>query len=110
MIRKDYTTTQMLKQYTPPNKSIVRYRPDGIPFTTLPWEATTFMRCYVIKEQSRMYVYVRIVKADEKDFNPYWSTEKTEFDRVIYTKWAMKISLTLECKGRILLTVLNRRR
>jgi hypothetical protein len=86
MIRKDYTTTQMLKQYTPPRKSVERYRPDGIPFTTLPWEATTFMHCYVIKDQSQLSVVLRIVSVGEKDYNPYWSTEKTEFDRVIYTK------------------------
>lgn len=84
MLRKDYTTSQMLKRFQmPPRKSIQRYRPDGTPFTALPWEATTFMHCYVIKEQSQMYVCVRIVKATEKDFNPYWSTEKTEFDRII---------------------------
>lgn len=87
MMRKDYTTSQMLKVYQMPNKiSIQRLRPDGTPFTTLPWEATTFMHCYVIKEQSQMYVYVRIVKADEKDYNPYWSSEKTEYDRVMYIR------------------------
>lgn len=85
MMRKDYTTSQMLKQYQPPSKSMLRYRPDGTPFTTLPWEATTFMHCYVIEEQSQLYVYVRIVKADEKDYN-YWSSEKTEYDRVMYIR------------------------
>ena len=87
MMRKDYTTSQMLKVYQMPNKiSIQRLRPDGTPFTTFPWEATTFMHCYVIKEQSQLYVYVRIVKADEKDYNPYWSSEKTEYDRVMYIR------------------------
>ena len=86
MIRKDYTTTQMVRQFLPARKSIERYRPDGTPFTVLPWEASTFMHCYVMKDQSQLSVYIRIVKADEKDYNPYWSTEKSEFDRIIYAR------------------------
>ena len=86
MLRKDYTTSQMIKQFLPPRKSIEKHRPNGTLNTTLPWDAVTFMYCYVMKEQSHMSVDVCVVTAYEKEYDPYWSTLKTEFDRIIYAR------------------------
>ena len=86
MLRKDYTTSQMIKQFLPPRKSIGKQRPNGTHITTLPWDAVTFMYCYVMKEQSHMSVDVCVVTAYEKEYDPYWSTLKTEFDRIIYAR------------------------
>ena len=89
MLRKDYTTSQMIAQFLPPRtprKSVERHRPDGTPVKTLPWDAVTFMYCYVMKEQSHMSVDVCVVSAYEKEYDPYWSTLKTEFDRIIYAR------------------------
>lgn len=86
MLRKDYTTSQMIKQFSQPRKSIERQRPNGTPITTLPWDAVSFMYCYVMKEQSYMSVDVCVVTAYEKEYDPYWSMLKTEFDRIIYAR------------------------
>ena len=86
MLRKDYTTSQMIKPFLQPRKSIERHRPNGTPIITLPWDAVTFMYCYVMKEQSQMSVDVCVVTAYEKEYDPYWSTLKTEFDRIIYAR------------------------
>ena len=86
MLRKDYTTSQMIKQFLPPRKSIEKHRPNSTLITTLPWDAVTFMYCYVMKEQSHMSVDVCVVTAYEKEYDPYWSTLKTEFDRIIYVR------------------------
>ena len=86
MLRKDYMTSQMIKQFLPPRKSIEKHRPNGALITTLPWDAVTFMYCYVLKEQSHMSVDVCVVTAYEKEYDPYWSTLKTEFDRIIYAR------------------------
>lgn len=89
MLRKDYTTSQMIAQFLPPRtprKSVERHRPDGTPVKTLPWDAVTFMYCYVMKEQSHMSVDVCVVTAYEKEYDPYWSTLKTAFDRIIYAR------------------------
>lgn len=89
MLRKDYTTSQMIAQFLPPRtprKSIEKHRPNGTLITTLPWDAVTFMYCYVTKEQSHMSVDVCVVSAYEKEYDPYWSTLKTEFDRIIYAR------------------------
>lgn len=102
MLRKDYTTSQMLKGFVPPKKNILRYRPDGTPFSELPWDSITFMHCYVMKVQSQMSVYVHIIKADEKDYNPYWSSAKTEFDRMIYAKQDGDARFEFTVEGKVL--------
>ena len=76
----------MIKQFLPPRASIEKYRNNGKLNTNLPWDAVTFMYCYVMKEQSHMSVDVCVVTAYEKEYDPYWSTLKTEFDRIIYAR------------------------
>lgn len=86
LLRKGYTTSQMLKEPVPLcNYSNIKH-PEGTPFIYLPFEAITFMHCYVIKDQSQMHVYVRISKADEMEYNASRYTNQTEFDRIIYMR------------------------